>query len=155
MEGSRIAPGTMNRIVVCLRFLLAVVFLWAGMAKMRDPFAFADGVADFQIFPDATANVIAMCVPAVELAAGVLLLSGRWRRQGALLTGLLSGAFVALFAWTLMQGREVECSCFGATHFLGSSAISGLIRAVVLFAACVAVYLANLRVFPADGRVDN
>ncbi len=114
------------------RFLLAGIFLWAGVAKLMNPWAFADRVADFQFFPEILVNGIAIVVPVVELAAAGLLLSWRWTRQGALLSILLTLGFAVLFGWAAMHGRPVQCSCFGGGEFFGTSAMVGLVRALIL-----------------------
>lgn len=135
----------MNRICDALRFPLAGVFLWAGIAKLIDPAAFADGVADFRFFPDTMVNVIAICVPMVEIAAAALLLSGRWSRPGALLSIFLTMSFTVLFGWAAVQGREVECSCFGGGEFLGATVTAGLIRAVILLGVSILIYVGRLQ----------
>jgi hypothetical protein len=87
---------------------------------LRDPAAFADGVADFRVFPDVLVNGIAIAVPFVELAAVGLLLSGKCTRQGTLLSVGLALGFAVLFAGVSMTGRTVQCPCFGGGSFSGA-----------------------------------
>lgn len=126
-------------LMIVLRVLLAGVFLWAGVAKLVDAQAFADGVRGFRLFPEMTVNVLAMVVPVIEIAAGLLLMSPRGCRVGALLAGGLALCFVGLFAWVAYQGISVHCSCFGAFGEVTSPAV-GMARGAVLLAMAAAVY---------------
>jgi hypothetical protein len=121
----------MSFAVLAVRFGLAALFAWAALAKGLDPWAFAEGIGGFQIFPDRLIPLLALTVPWVELAAAVLMATPRWR-QGALLAVLLSAVFLLLFLWAGVRGLEVRCACFGAADFLGSSVPWGLARATVL-----------------------
>jgi len=123
-----------------LRILLAGVFGWAGVAKLISPQAFAEGVAAFQIFPNATINVIAMTVPVIELVAAALLVTPWWYRLGSLISATLSACFIALFIWVGVYGISVNCSCFG-TFGSVTSAPAGALRGVVLLALSAALYL--------------
>lgn len=123
-----------------LRILLAGVFGWAGVTKLISPQAFAEGIAAFQVFPNATITVIAMTVPVIELAAAVLLITPWWYRQGSLICTTLSASFIALFIWAGVHGISVNCSCFGSFGGVTSASV-GALRGVVLLALSAAVYL--------------
>ncbi len=129
---------------VVARVILAAVFLWAGISKLVAPEAFADGVADFQVFPTFMVNLVAMTVPTLEILAAGLLLVGPWKKVGALVALCLAVGFTVLFAWVVLQGRDVQCGCFGG----GGEALPaplGFLRAAVLLVLGGAVYLNELR----------
>lgn len=134
------------RVVIwALRLQLSALFIWAGCAKFIAPQVFVDGVRSFHVFPDATVHLIVMSVPVLELLAAVLLLIPRGWRIGALLVGLLSLSFTALFAWAAFRGVNVECSCFGATALNEYSTLFGLLRGVLLLAVSGFLYVTGLR----------
>lgn len=126
------------------RFVLAAVFLWAGVSKLVDPGTFADGMSSFRLFPDPLINLMALTIPVLEIVTALLLLTTRWQRSAALLFSLLTMAFIFLFAWTIFQGHEVECSCFGAS-IGGQGADIGLWRAMGLFILSSIVYAAAIK----------
>jgi hypothetical protein len=83
--------------------------------------------AIFQFFPDMLVNGIAIVVPMAELATAGLLLSGRWSRQGALLSILLALGFAALFAWAGLLSAVTQsapprvtskCTTFGRENWV-------------------------------------
>lgn len=106
-----------------LHWVLAIavggVFVYASLAKIADPRAFAKIVYHYQVIgPSATlgflpANLVAVALPWVELIAGVLLVSGLWRREAALVTAVLLAVFVAAVGSTMARGIDIQnCGCF-------------------------------------------
>lgn len=87
---------------------LAVVFAWAGGAKLADRAGTAAGFAELHLPHPAT---LASVVPVVEVATAVLLIAGP--RIGALVAGTLLLAFTVLLAHVVRAGSTVSCRCFG------------------------------------------
>lgn len=144
MGGGRFADGTVKMKMLMIvawgmRLLLALIFIWAGAAKLLDVSVFVDGIRGFQMFPEMLVNFLAMVVPVIEIAAGLLLVSPRGCRVGALLAAVLALCFVGLFAWVAYQGISVHCSCFGAFGDVTSPAV-GMARGAVLLAMAALVY---------------
>lgn len=132
-------------VIWALRLQLSALFLWAGLAKLISPQVFVDGVRSFHVFPDVMIHLIVMSVPVLELLTAILLLIPRGWRIGALLVGLLSLSFTALFAWAAFRGVNVECSCFGTTSLNANSTLVGLVRGVLLLAVSGFLYITGLR----------
>ena len=95
------------------------LFVYASLSKIADPRAFAKIVYHYQVVgPSATlgflpANLVAVALPWIELLAGVLLVSGLWRREAAVVTSLLLAIFVAAVTSTLVRGIDIQnCGCF-------------------------------------------
>jgi uncharacterized membrane protein YphA (DoxX/SURF4 family) len=122
------------------RLLVSLVFLVAGTLKLRDPLAFADGMAAFQIFPSWAINVLAVGVPYFEIFTGTGILCGRTRSAAALAACGLSVCFVVLYASALARGLDVKCACFGKWEILQASTRVGFVRALVLLGLSVWVY---------------
>jgi len=145
MGGGGVTAGTMRRWGLLIgRCVLAGVFLWAGIAKLADPRAFASGIETFRVLPGWSINLLAVSAPILEVAAAFLLFS-KWSRQGALLCGLLAGVFVGLFLWAFSQGLNVRCACFGSTGNGAESVLFGLVRAAFLLVWSAALYGVLLR----------
>lgn len=135
MGGFGLAGGEM-----IARILLSLVFLVAGALKLRDPQAFADGIAAFQVFPGWAINPLALSVPYFEIFVAVGILFARTRGAAALAACGLSVCFVALFAQAFARGLEVTCSCFGKWEILQASTRGGFARALVLLAMSMWIY---------------
>jgi putative oxidoreductase len=101
-------------VVLAISLSLAAVFIYAGADKLRDPLQFADSIAAFAILPAAFINLLAMGLPAFEIACGLLLLWAPTRRVGALAVVVLSAVFFAALSSALLRGLTLDCGCFGA-----------------------------------------
>lgn len=95
------------------RHLLAAAFLVAGALKWKNPAAFAESIAAFKILPTEWSNIVAILLPAVEIALGGLLLFGPWKRAASLGVMLASVFFTALLAQAWLRGMPLDCGCFG------------------------------------------
>lgn len=116
------------------RVLLGAVLLVAGISKLRDRNGFAASVRAFGFVPRSWSGRVATVLPVVELACGVLLLTGFALQPAAVAaTGLLV-VFTIGIAANLKRGRTAPCACFGAAtaRRLGPSA---LVRNLLLLAA--------------------
>ncbi len=106
MSAAQIAKPT-------LRILFGSLFLWSGIAKIKQPLAFADAVRNFDLVGDPLAPALAILIPCLEITAGLFALLGLfWRGAVAILTAsllLFSAALVV--AWG--RGLDVSCGCFG------------------------------------------
>lgn len=91
------------------RLLAGGLFLVSGLAKLWAPGPFPAAVVRLVPVPVASGFVIAW-LPVAEVALGLLVLSGLWRRASALAVLLCSACFLAV---RLASGIEA-CGCFGA-----------------------------------------
>jgi putative oxidoreductase len=95
------------------------VFVYASLSKIDDPRAFAKIVYHYQVIgPNASlgfvpANLVGVALPWLELIAGILLITGVWRREAAAVTAVMLLVFVAAVASTLARGIDIQnCGCF-------------------------------------------
>ena len=127
-----------------LRLALAGVFLYAGVAKMRDARAFAESLTSFKMLPEALITPVALALPPTEIFAAVLsVFRGKSRRLGAFCLLAMLAIFSAALASALVRGLQVNCGCFGADRFdvlsptknlwvaLGRDAILGVVAGVL------------------------
>ncbi len=124
-------------LALACRWLLAVVFLWAGLGKVTDLPAFRDRLLVHGSLPTALAWAVILVLPWLELVCAVCLIFGRAVREAtALLSGLLVG--FAVYGLTLPAGSDCGCSLFPGEPVLQSGWwVAG--RSLVLLACCVPV----------------
>ncbi len=130
-----IAVGWLGRIVV------AGVFLFAGFNKLTDPAAFAQDIANYQVFPHWSWNLAAAIVPITEILAALALLIGFKRRAAAIVLGALDVAFIGLIASVIWRGIDLDCGCFGEATAASNVGWPMLLRDVALLLAIAAAYL--------------
>ncbi len=99
---------------LALRAVVGASFAVAAVLKLRDPAAFVEQIANYQLFPE-LANAIAIVLPSMELvcALGLVLSPRAWHRAAALLLGILLLVFTTAIARAWAVGLDLECGCFG------------------------------------------
>jgi uncharacterized membrane protein YphA (DoxX/SURF4 family) len=152
-------PGWKSKLSWVAAVLLAVLFLASGLWKITDTQAWAQRITQLML-PGWLGVPLALMVGVAETLGAVLILVPRFRRWGAILTGLLLIAFMGYFAVHYSALRGADCSCFpwikravGPQFFLGDLAMLGLalvagwwsrpsgsLRSMVVIAGAVAVF---------------
>lgn len=122
----------MSSIGACAALLLASVFAWAGLAKLRAPAATTFSFAGLGL-PHPRA--LARALPWVELALAVSLV---WQpRAGSAAALVLLGVFSVVLARARARGVRAGCACFGGGR-PGTPLSGALLRNALLAMAAVA-----------------
>lgn len=104
-----------------VRLVLAAVFLWAAVAKLREPWLiFAASIDSMQILPEPAVLFVARVLPWAELALGVLLVFSIQMRYVASFATVLLAVFLSILLWSYARGLQVDCGCFGPGESLGA-----------------------------------
>jgi uncharacterized membrane protein YphA (DoxX/SURF4 family) len=93
-----------------LRWGLAVVFLYAGAAKLADPEAFAVIIEAYGLVPNSMLMPLATALPALEVLAAVGLLLDV--RGSLTVIAVLLFIFILVLGYGLWMGLAVDCGCF-------------------------------------------
>ena len=97
-----------------ISLVLAGVFIYAGLDKLRDPLQFADSVAAFGMLPNALVTPFALGLPVFEVLCGLMVLLPPIRRIAALALTLVIAMFIVALVSALARGLTLDCGCFGA-----------------------------------------
>jgi len=133
-----------NYLVLAVGLVLAAVFIYAGVDKIRDPLQFADSIAAFAILPAVFINLLALGLPPFEIGCGLLLLGPRTRQVGALAVAIISAMFFTALASALLRGLTLDCGCFGVGAPSRPRMWLELALDVVLFSGALLVYLSSI-----------
>ncbi|MGD8415120.1 MAG: MauE/DoxX family redox-associated membrane protein [Candidatus Latescibacterota bacterium] len=127
-----------SEVVVLLRLILGVTFIYASHDKVLDPFAFSIAVRGYQIVPVSLSNLFAIVVAWSEMIAGIMLVAGLFTRQAAGATFLLLSMFVVALLIVTVKGMVIDCGCFSSE---GGSQTGPLLilRNILLMAAAVII----------------
>lgn len=101
-------------LAMAARLYLGAIFLLACWHKLIEPSAFALDIATYQILPLALINPMAIVLPWVELAAGLMLMVGFRTRAAALLVAGMMAMFLAAISMALAKGLNMSCGCFAS-----------------------------------------
>ncbi len=91
---------------------LGAIFAVAALPKIADPPSFAHMIYNYRLVPGVFVNALALVMPWVELLTGLALILGFWRRESAIVAGLLILVFLIAIGWNLARGHAVDCGCF-------------------------------------------
>jgi putative oxidoreductase len=123
---------------------VGAAFVYAGAIKLGEPLALADTVAAFGILPNFAIATFALALPAFEILAGILLVTGWRRRVGALAVTVAISAYTLAIASALARGITIDCGCFGIGPATRGQMWWDLARDLVLLAAASTIYLVSL-----------
>lgn len=124
-------------VVLILRVVLAAVFVYAAWSKLRQPWlVFAMAIDAYDLLPQWAVMTLARALPWVELALGILLLTGLWLRQAAVVASALLMVFFGVMLRSYAKGLEIDCACFGLGEAIS---LKTLVRDGVLVLSAVAL----------------
>ena len=126
---------------LAVSIVLAAIFIYAGVDKIRDPLQFADSVAAFAILPNALVTPMAVGLPVFEVLCGLMVLAQPTRRVGALALTLATAMFIVALVSALARGLTLDCGCFGAGAPSRPRMWAESILDVALFAGAMWLYL--------------
>lgn len=130
-----------------LRWLLAMLFIWAAISKLANPTAMLGNIYDYALpLPDVLLRLAAMVLPWVELLCGLLLLANLWIQSVLLLLLGIFTLFLAVTGQAWLRHLDIACGCFNLS-ILGINASSkaalflesvkfAFLRNIVLLGCC-------------------
>ena len=127
-------PPVRTRLIASLllfavRVGLGLLFIYSGLAKLRQPFDFLATVYDYSLIGPPWGRYVAIVLPHLEIVIGALLVGGAWTTVALALTAILCLLFSLAQAWVLLNGIDAKCGCFGRADDQVSMATLG--RALV------------------------
>lgn len=116
MENSQSpTSSSARRVIGCLlAWIFGAVFIFAGVLKVRDPQLFTMQVRSFEMLPDPFNAFLALGLPWLEIFCGLAVVSGWLRTGGLLLLDAALVVFVGVLGLAFVQGRQIDCGCFGS-----------------------------------------
>jgi putative oxidoreductase len=69
-------------------------------------------IYNYRLAPGGFVNALGLVMPWVELFAGIALILGVWKREAAVLIGIMLLVFIVAIGVNLARGHAVDCGCF-------------------------------------------
>ena len=108
------------------RLYLGGVFVLASLHKIAHPEAFALDVATYNILPLSLINIMAICLPWIEIVTGTLMMVGYKSRAAAWLISGMMFMFIVALLIALSNGLDMSCGCFASSSINEDDAISSM-----------------------------
>lgn len=93
------------------RWLLSIVLVGSGVAKVGRVASLRNAIVRYQLVPDSLVDTAAKVLPAAELLLGILLATGLLLSSAAIAATCLFVVFAAAVAINLGRGRRFDCGC--------------------------------------------
>ena len=128
-------------LVLAIRLVLGVVFIYAAIHKISHPGDFAQDIYNYRMLPESFINFMALTLPWLEVICGVLIIAGVFTRGSALLIGFMLLVFIIAISFALLRGLDISCGCFssGGENTGHGIAVDLLIRDILMFAGSLIV----------------
>ncbi|MBM3934463.1 MAG: DoxX family membrane protein [SAR202 cluster bacterium] len=93
-----------------------MVFLLSAAGKVFAPRRFATDVRNYRILPAPAATAFAWALPYIEIALGVMLMTGVQPRLAAAISAIFIVAFMVAVAVAMARKFNLTCTCFGLLY---------------------------------------
>ncbi|MDR0536248.1 MAG: DoxX family membrane protein [Puniceicoccales bacterium] len=146
-----------------LRISMAIVFLYAGLAKIGDTETFAWSIRGYDLPLWGLEDWVARILPVFEIVCALALFLRPLRRLALLSLGVLCLVFLFVLAQAALRGLSVDCGCFGAggghektlpEDFDATDIALAIVRDVFFLGALVWLYRFEVRMRRPDGKRD-
>lgn len=126
------------------RYILGIVFIYAGAEKISNPDAFAQAIINYKLFPIWIINITAITLPWIELVTGILLIFRVYIKinSGIILSLLL--VFEIIIIISLLRGLNIDCGCFGGGTKIG---ITKLLENFLLILISISLILFDKNIY--------
>lgn len=106
------SSGWQRWLSLVARLILGVTLLVAGALKVGQLDASVRSVRLYQLLPWEATALVGTALPIIELALGLMLITGTFTRVSAILGSLLMVAFIIAIASVWARGISIDCGCF-------------------------------------------
>lgn len=134
---------TNKYLILLIRIVLAVIFIFSGIEKISNPSGFSEAISNYRLFPLFSVNLIAISLPWIELVVGLLLLVGIKIKENVLIINFLMSFFILIVFIALVRGLDINCGCFGTVNSQ-KVGIFKIIENIFLLVGGILVYKSNI-----------
>lgn len=99
-------------LTLAARLILGGTLLVAGLLKVSHLDASVQSVRLYQLLPFGITSIVGSALPVVEIAVGLLLITGTFTRVSAIAGAGLMLAFIIGIASVWARGISIDCGCF-------------------------------------------
>ena len=137
---------TQDIVFLFLRWIVATIFIVAGITKILNPLTFAEDIDNYQILPYLLVTLMAIILPWLEVLCGFFLIIGKLQKGAALTLMIMTFIFLAAIISGIVRGLDISCGCFTSTTEWNSIGYTRLVEEIIFSVLVVLVYIRSLKV---------
>ena len=96
------------------RLIIGGIFVYSSLYKILEPGSFAKSIWFYHMVPGGLINLLAICLPWMELLVGLGLIFGVLYRGSVLSVNLMTLMFMIALGSAISRGLSIDCGCFKA-----------------------------------------
>ncbi len=100
-----------------VRLVVGAVWIVAGAIKLPDPAESVRAVRAYELLPEKIVPTVGHGLPFLEIAIGLLLVTGLGTRIAASVSAVLFVLFIIGIGSAWARGLQIDCGCFGGGGF--------------------------------------
>ena len=132
---------TWDAVFLILRWIVAAIFIFAGITKALNLETFARDIDNYRMLPYLLVTMMAIILPWLEILCGVFLIIGKWERGAAFSLLILTLMFLIAMSSAIVRGLDITCGCFAMTAEGTKVGYTRLVQDAILFGTILIIYL--------------
>ncbi len=136
---------TWDRLILLLKWLVAALFIFAGISKILNPANFAHDIDNYRLLPYLLVTLMAVILPWLEVLCGIFLIMGRWQKGASLILLVLTFMFLIAIGSATARGLDITCGCFSTTIEGTKVGYTRLIEDIILLGLLFFINIKELR----------
>jgi putative oxidoreductase len=145
-----------NSITAVLRIIMGLLFIYSGFFKAIDLENFSRVISLYDIAHIILVPYVAIILPFLELALGILLLFGYKIKASSLISIALMIFWIIIISINIYWGKSFDCGCFETSRFGLKEEIGTplVIRDIVFLLILFFIFQARQYVFSIDKKIE-
>ncbi len=133
---------TWDNLFLIVRWLIAAIFIFAGITKILHPENFARDIDNYRMLPYLLVTIMAIILPWLEILCGIFLIIGKWEKGAAFMLLILTLMFLIAMSSAIFRELDITCGCFAMTAEGTKVGMTRLVQDSILFGI---ILIINLR----------
>ncbi len=145
-----------NGLTTVLRIAMGLLFIYSGLFKAIDPESFGRVIILYDISPEILVPYAAIIFPFIELATGLLLVSGFRIKAASFLAINLMIFWIVIICVSIFRGKTFDCGCFELRQFGISEEIGWpvVFRDLVFLIILLIIFYARKHILSIDKQIE-
>jgi uncharacterized membrane protein YphA (DoxX/SURF4 family) len=118
--------------MLLLKWLIAALFIFAGINKILNPANFAHNIDNYRLLPYLLVTLMAIILPWLEILCGIFLIVGKWQKGASLTLLVLIFMFLIAIGSAIARKLDITCGCFSTSREGTKVGYTRLIEDIIL-----------------------